>query len=89
MRHQLVIAQLLAVVGILIAFAIVRFPPPVNQPPLVQFIRVKNERLRMDARSQGRVMAKTEDLVVGVSGNIIKLSPRFISGGFLRKSIYP
>jgi RND family efflux transporter MFP subunit len=92
LRHQLVVALLLAVVGVLIAFAIVRFPPPVDhqedevQPPLVQFIKVKLERLRMDVRTQGRVMAKTEiDLVAGVSGNIIKISPVFISGGFFNK----
>ncbi|PTQ80351.1 efflux RND transporter periplasmic adaptor subunit [Nitrosomonas ureae] len=91
-RSQLFIALLLALAGVLIAIAIVSFPPQVDQqenivkPPPVQFIKVKPQRLRMDVRSQGRVMAQTEiDLVTGVSGNIIKVSPVFVSGGFFSK----
>lgn len=92
-RQQLFIALLIAMAGGLAALAIVNSPPQTGQqeegivaPPSVQVIRVKPERLRMDVRSQGRVMAQTEiDLVSGVSGNIIKISPDFVSGGFFKK----
>lgn len=91
-RRQLLIALVIAMTGGLAALAIVDSPPQTEQqedivaPPSVQVIRVKPERLRMDVRSQGRVMAQTEiDLVSGVSGNIIKISPAFVSGGFFKK----
>lgn len=92
MRHQLLIALLIAIAGGLTAIAIVSSPLQTDQHedivklPVVQVMTVKPERLRMDVRSQGRVMAQTEiDLVTGVSGNIIKISPAFVSGGFFRK----
>ncbi len=91
-RRQLLIAFLLAIAGVSAAVAIISLPPQADQqedivkPPSVQFIQVKPERRRMDVRSQGRVMAQTEiDLVTGVSGNIIKVSPQFVSGGFFSK----
>lgn len=92
MRRQLFIALLIAIVGILIAVVLLSVPPETDQqedivkPPPVQFIRTAFERARLDVRSQGRVMAQTEiDLVTGVSGNIIKVSPLFVSGGFFKK----
>ncbi|MBL8497065.1 efflux RND transporter periplasmic adaptor subunit [Nitrosomonas sp. JL21] len=92
MRRQLFIALLIAIVGILIAVVLLYVPPETEQqedsakPPPVQFISAKFERLRLDVRSQGRTMAQTEiDLVTGVSGNIIKVSPSFVSGGFFNK----
>ena len=91
-RQQLLIALLIAIGGGLAAFAIITSPPQTEQqedivtPPSVQVIKVKPQRLRMDVRSRGRVMAQTEiDLVTGVSGNIIKISPTFVSGGFFKK----
>ncbi|SDY67572.1 efflux RND transporter periplasmic adaptor subunit [Nitrosomonas sp. Nm33] len=91
-RQQLLIALLIAMAGGVAAFAIVNSSPQTDQQenivtlPSVQVIKVKPERLRMDIHSQGRVMAQTEiDLVTGVSGNIIKISPAFVSGGFFKK----
>lgn len=91
-HRQLLIALLIVVAGGLAVLAIVNSPPQTDQqediakPPSVQIIVVKPARLRMDVRSQGRVMAQTEiDLITGVSGNIIKISPAFISGGFFKK----
>lgn len=91
-RVQLMIALLIALLGGLIAVAIISFPPETDQqeevvkPSVVQYLKVKPERLRMDVRSQGRAMAQTEiDLVTGVSGNIIKISSAFVSGGFFKK----
>lgn len=91
--RQLFVALLIAIIGGLAAFAIVQFPPQTDQqeeettkPPPVQIIVVTPARLRMDVRSQGRVQAQTEiDMVTGVSGNIIKISPAFVSGGFFKK----
>lgn len=91
-RRQLFIALTIAIAGGLAALAIINSPPQTEQqedivkPPVVRVITVKPERLRMDVRSQGRVMAQTEiDLITGVSGNIIKVSPVFVSGGFFKQ----
>ncbi len=91
-RRQLTVAALIAILGSLLVILILHSPPQTDQhdevakPPLVRFITVQPERLRLDVRSQGRVMAQTEiDLVTGVSGNIIKISPVFVSGGYFKK----
>lgn len=91
-RRQLLIALTIAIAGGLAALAIINSPPQTEQqedivkPPAVQVVTVKSERLRLDVRSQGRVMAQTEiDLITGVSGNIIKVSPIFVSGGFFKQ----
>lgn len=91
-RRQLFIALTIAIAGGLTALAIINSPPQTEQqedivkPPAVQVVTVKPERLRLDVRSQGRVMAQTEiDLITGVSGNIIKVSPVFVSGGFFKQ----
>ncbi|MDP1786441.1 efflux RND transporter periplasmic adaptor subunit [Nitrosomonas sp.] len=91
-HRQLLIALTIAIAGGLAALAIINSPPQTEQqedivkPPAVQVVTVKPERLRMDVRSQGRVMAQTEiDLITGVSGNIIKVSPVFVSGGFFKQ----
>lgn len=92
MRRQLFIALLIALAGGITAAVIATTPPQNEQheevfsPPAVQIITVAPQRLRLDVRSQGRVMAQTEiDLVSGVSGNIVKISPAFVSGGFFNK----
>lgn len=92
-RRQLLIALTIAIAGGLAAFAIVNSPPQTEQqedsvkpPTTVQVVTVKPTRLRLDVRSQGRVTAQTEiDLITGVSGNIIKVSPVFVSGGFFKQ----
>ncbi len=91
-RRQLLIALSVLVAGGLFAFAIIKFSPQTEQqkevikPPVVQFIEVKLESLRIDVHAHGRVMAHTEiDLVAEVSGNIVDVSPAFVSGGFFRK----
>ena len=92
-RRQLLIALMIAIVGGLAVVAIISFPPQTDQqedtvkpPTPVRVLQVKPKRLRMDVRSQGRVAAQTEiDLVTGVAGNIIKISPAFVSGGFFKK----
>lgn len=94
LRRQLLLALLLAACGIVITMLIIVYPPQADQSddetksaaPAIQFIQVVPQRIRLDVRSQGRVTAQTEiDLVSGVSGNIIKLSKYFVSGGFFNK----
>jgi RND family efflux transporter MFP subunit len=91
-RRQLLIALTIAITGGLSALVIVNSPQQADQqeeivkPPVVQVVTVKPEQLRLDVRSQGRVMAQTEiNLISGVSGNIIKISSVFVSGGFFKK----
>ena len=91
-RTQLLVALALALCGGLLAVVIVLFPPSVDQqeppspPPKVQVTTVNLQSFPLSVRSQGRVMAKTEiDLVSGVSGNIVKISPAFVSGGFFKR----
>lgn len=93
-RRQLLLALLVTVCGVVVAIAILIFPPRADQAtddakpvvPAVQFILATPQRIRIDVHSQGRIMAQTEiDLVSGVSGNIIKLSKQFISGGVFNK----
>lgn len=93
LSRQLLVALSIAIIGGLTAFAIVRFPPQTDQqeeetvkPPSVHVLPVTSMRLRMDVHSQGRVRAQTEiDMVAGVSGNITKISPAFVSGGTFKK----
>lgn len=93
LSRQLLVALSIAIIGGLAAFAIVRFPPQTDQqeeetvkPPSVHVLPATSMRLRMDVHSQGRVRAQTEiDMVAGVSGNITKISPAFVSGGVFKK----
>lgn len=93
LSHQLLVALAIAVLGGLATIMLVRFPLHAGQqaeeaviPPAVHVLPATSTRLRMDVRSQGRVRAQTEiDLVSGVSGNIIKISPAFVSGGVFKK----
>jgi len=93
LSRQLLVALLIAITGGLAAFAIVQSPPRTDQqeeetarPPFVQVLPVTFSRLRMDVNSQGRVSAQIEiDMVAGVSGNITKISPDFVSGGVFKK----
>ncbi len=91
-RRQLFITLLILVAGGFSAFAIIKFPPQADQQeevislPSVQFVKVKLKPFRMDVRTHGRVMAHTEiDLIAEVSGNIVNVSSKFVSGGFFRK----
>ncbi|UJP05483.1 MAG: efflux RND transporter periplasmic adaptor subunit [Nitrosomonas sp.] len=92
LRRQLFVALAIAVSGGMAAIAIINSPPQsdrqeeIVRPPAVQYVIAEPERLRMDVRSQGRVTAQTEiDLITGVSGNIISISPAFVSGGAFGK----
>lgn len=84
---------MITVIGGFTAFVILQSPPQTGlqeeeaeKPPSVQISVAKPVRMRMNVRSQGRVSAQTEiDMIAGVSGNIIEISPAFISGGVFKK----
>ncbi len=91
-RRQIFIATLLLLVGGLVSFMLIQFPPQSDQqeetatPPVVKVAQVKLQAKRLHVHSQGRVTAHTEiDLVTEVSGHIIDISPAFVSGGFFRQ----
>lgn len=57
-----------------------------HEPPTVTVTTAKLETLRMDVASQGVVMPKVEiDLVLEVSGKVVKVHPNFAAGGYFRK----
>lgn len=93
LSHQLFAALLIAIIGGFTTFVILQSPPQTNlqeetaeKPPSVRITVVKPVRMRLNVYSQGRVKAQTEiDMIAGVSGNIIEISPAFISGGVFNK----
>jgi RND family efflux transporter MFP subunit len=83
------IAVVLAGIGISWAIAVNR-PPlksqvPESEVPLVQVIQVEPQTVKLNIRSQGVVVPRTEiDLVPEVAGQIIKLHPSLVAGGFFK-----
>jgi membrane fusion protein, multidrug efflux system len=75
--------------GISISWAIVvHKPQPKSQTyndeaPLVQVVKVEPQTVKLNIRSQGVVVPRTEiDLVPEVAGQIIQLHPSLVAGGF-------
>jgi membrane fusion protein, multidrug efflux system len=75
--------------GISISWAIVvHKPQPKSQilndeAPLVQVIQVEPQTVKLNIRSQGVVVPRTEiDLVPEVAGQIVQLHPSLVAGGF-------
>jgi membrane fusion protein, multidrug efflux system len=86
---KVIIPILVVLAGISISWAIVIHRPqakselPGNETPLVQVISVEPEALKLNIRSQGVVVPRTEiDLVPEVAGQIIRLHPSLVAGGF-------
>lgn len=85
-----IIAPILVVLaGISISWAIVVHRPPLksqiseSEVPLVQVIQVEPQTVKLNIRSQGVVVPRTEiDLVPEVAGQIIRLHPSLVAGGF-------
>lgn len=87
LKYILPVVVLLAGVGsVAIMFAtapeiVEKRPEPVA--PLVAVADVAVGRHQMIVRTQGAVSARTEsDLVPQVSGKVVRVSPKFVSGGF-------
>lgn len=80
---------LVIVTGLTYAWAIIANRPhlaletPQSEPPLAQVVRVEPQTLRLNVRSQGVVTPRTEiDLVPEVAGQVIRLHPGLVVGGF-------
>ncbi len=59
---------------------------PVERKALVEVQTLLREDARITVASQGTVTARTEsDLIAEVSGQIVKVAPTFVVGGFFRK----
>lgn len=79
----------LSVVGAIAMFA-VRPQPQFNAPEvpslLVQVAAIESQPITFEVRSQGTVSPRTQTtLVAEASGQIIEVSPSFVSGGFFSK----
>ena len=65
---------------------VVEVVEPEVPPPLVRIVTVELADVRLDVRSQGTVLPRTEaDLVAEVSGRIVAVSPSFEAGGFFAR----
>ena len=87
-----IIAPIVVVLaGISISWAIVVHRTPLksqvleSEAPLAQIIRVEPQTLRLNIHSQGVVVPRTEiDLVPEVGGQIVRLHPSLVAGGFFK-----
>lgn len=60
--------------------------PTVNPPKMVRVIKVEEQTVTLVVKTQGTVVPRTEtSLVSQVAGQITKISPAFVSGGFFEK----
>ena len=92
---KVIIPILVVLAGISISWAIVIHRPQAkseltgSEMPLVQVISVEPRTLRLNIQSQGVVVPRTEiDLVPEVAGQIIRLHPSLVAGGFFEAAIY-
>ncbi len=90
---QLLVASIILISGILVAFSLAHTAPQIPEPtaerrlPEVSVMTVKLQTTRIEVRSQGTVKARNEiDLIAEVSGRIIDVSPHFVTGGFFHKN---
>jgi RND family efflux transporter MFP subunit len=77
--------------GISISWAIVVHKPQPkselsnDEAPLVQVVEVEPQTVKLNIRSQGVVVPRTEiDLVPEVAGQIVQLHPSLVAGGFFK-----
>ena len=92
MFKNVVLPVLLVAGGIAGAATMVATKPEVEViepevlPPLVRVVPVELRSVRLDVRSQGTVLPRTEtDLVAEVAGRIVAVSPDFEPGGFFAR----
>jgi len=88
-RKKAFVPLLILVAGVLIVGIVVATRPSVEagparvNAPLVSVIEVQPRDLRFSVHTQGTVVPRTEsDLIPQVSGEVIWVSPRLVSGGF-------
>ena len=87
-----ILTILMLAVGVLVAFALVKFGPEPEAEeasrlvPPVAFVVAQPEAYRLTVASEGTVVADTEsNLIPEVSGRIIKVSPTFEAGFFFEQ----
>ena len=88
---KIIVPVIVVLAGISISWAIVvHKPQPKSQildeeAPLVQVIEVEPRTVKLNIRSQGVVVPRTEiDLVPEVAGQIVSLHPSLVAGGFFK-----
>lgn len=86
---KILLPILVLLTGAVGAYAIVSHRPTLEaqpaktEPPLVSVVRTEPQTVRLNVRSQGVVMPRTEiDWVAEVAGKVIRLNPDFVAGGF-------
>lgn len=86
---KIVLPVLVVLAGISISWALVVNRPPLkpqvseSEVPLAQVIRLEPQTLKLNIRSQGVVVPRTEiDLVPEVAGQVTRLHPSLVAGGF-------
>lgn len=91
---KIMIPVLVVLVGGSVSWAIATYrPAPQPEPesaeseiPVVQVIEVAPQTIKLNIHSQGVVIPRTEiDLVPEVAGQIIRLHPSLVAGGFFKK----
>ncbi len=89
MRKKALIPLVILVAGVLIVGIVVATRPSVEagparvNAPLVSVIEVQPRELQFSVQTQGTVVPRTESgLIPQVSGEVVWVSPRLVSGGF-------
>ena len=90
-KKQVLTPLLLLVAALAIAIGLIKFPTTQQhtqahpQPPRVNTLIVHLEDVTPVIESQGRTTADTTQLISEVSGSVISLSSRFVSGGVFKQ----
>ena len=92
-RHsKLLLPVIIVFVGVAIAWLLLANSPKaqreatVSQPPLVKFIEVQPQDVRIPVFTQGTVKPRTSiNLSAEVKGRIVEVSPVFSNGSFFKK----
>ncbi len=91
-NSKLLLPAVIILVGIVIAWLLLVNSPKVKRkaivslPPLVKFVEIKPEDVRIPVFTQGTVKPRTSiNLSAEVTGRIVDVSPAFSNGSFFKK----
>ncbi len=91
-NSKLLLPVIIVFVGVAIAWLLLANSPKakreaiVSQPPLVKFIEIRPQDVRIPVFTQGTVKPRTSiNLSAEVTGRIIEVSPAFSNGSFFKK----
>jgi len=92
MRKEALVPLVILIAGVLIVGIVVATRPSVEagparvNAPLVSVIEAQPRDLKFSVHTQGTVVPRTEsDLIPQVSGEVIWVSPKLVSGGFFEE----